>query len=374
MIRDDDAPILLTPGPLTTSRTVREAMLRDWGSRDPAFIEMNRRVRDRLAALVAAGDTHACVPVQGSGTFAVEAVIGTFVPRDGKLLVLVNGEYGRRIVRIAEILGRAHAVLETDEDTPPSGGEVASALEGDPAITHVALVHCETTSGILNPLGEIAAAVARAGRELIVDAMSSFGILPIDARAHRFVAVAASSNKALEGVPGMGFAIARREALAASAGNAPSLSLDLADQHRAMEGNGQWRFTPPTHVMAALDRALDELEEEGGPEARLARYRANCRALVDGMRALGFRTFLSDNLQTPTIVTFHMPGDPNFAFARFYELMGARGFVIYPGKLTRRDSFRIGCMGRIDADDLRRAVAAVKECLVAMKVRSGAPA
>jgi 2-aminoethylphosphonate-pyruvate transaminase len=320
------------------------------------------------------GETHACVPVQGSGTFAVEAVIGTFVPRDGKLLILVNGEYGRRIARIAEVVGRAHVMIETDEDIPPSGAAVAAALADDPAVTHVAIVHCETTSGILNPLGEIAAVVAKAGRELIVDAMSSFGIIPIDARSVRFVALAASSNKALEGVPGMGFAIARREALAAAIGNAPSLSLDLADQHRALESSGQWRFTPPTHVVAALDRALDELAEEGGSEARLARYRVNCRALVDGMRALGFRTFLSDNLQAPTIVTFHMPADANFTFARFYELMRERGFMIYAGKLTRRESLRIGCMGHVDADDIRAAVAAAKDCLKEMKAKSGAPA
>ena len=372
MSADDDEPLLLTPGPLTTSKTVRAAMLRDWGSRDPAFIAMTGRVRARLAALAGAGETHVAVPMQGSGTFAVEATIGTMVPRDGKILVLVNGEYGRRIVRIAEILGRAHTMLETDEDTPPTGAEVARALAADPGLTHVVLVHCETTSGILNPLEEIAEVVARAGRALIVDAMSSFAILPIDARRVRFQALAASSNKGIEGTPGLGFAVIERGALAASAGNAASLSLDLADQQKGFEANGQWRFTPPTHVVAALDRALDELEEEGGLEARFARYRANCDILVSGMRALGFRTFLSDNLQAPTIVTFHMPRDANWDFATFYAAMRARGFVIYPGKLTKKDSFRIGCMGRLSSADMRRAVTAVGDSLKAMGVVSGA--
>ena len=366
MNEGDDEPLLLTPGPLTTSRTVRNAMLRDWGSRDPAFIDMTARVRGRIADLAHAAETHVCVPIQGSGTFAVEATIGTVVPRDGKILVLINGEYGRRIAHIAEIIGRAHVVLETDEDVPPTAEAVAAALAEDPAITHVVLVHCETTSGILNPLEEIAEVVARAKRFLIVDAMSSFAILPIDARRVRFAALAASSNKGIEGTPGLGFAIVANDVIGSCAGNAPSLSLDLADQHRGFEANGQWRFTPPTHVVAALDRALDELAEEGGIEARFARYRANCDILVEGMRAMGFRTFLSDNLQAPTIVTFHMPRDPNWDFGRFYGLMRERGFIIYPGKLTRKDSFRIGCMGRLSAADMRRALDAVRSSLSAM--------
>jgi 2-aminoethylphosphonate-pyruvate transaminase len=257
-------------------------------------------------------------------------------------------------------------VLETDVDTPPTPGAVAAALAADPAIGHVALIHCETTSGILNPLAEIASVVAQAGRKLIVDAMSSFAILPIDVRSVAFEALAASSNKGLEGAPGLGFAILRRDSLAAAAGNANSVSLDLADQQKGFDANGQWRFTPPTHVVAALDRALVELDEEGGVEGRLARYQENCRILTEGMRALGFRTFLSDNLQAPTIVTFHMPSDRFWDFARFYGLMRERGFVIYPGKLTRRDSFRIGCMGRLTAADMRRAVEAVRASLVAL--------
>jgi 2-aminoethylphosphonate-pyruvate transaminase len=358
---DDDEPLLLTPGPLTTSKTVRQAMLRDWGSRDPAFIAMTGRVRARLAALAHAEESHVAVPIQGSGTFAVEATIGSVVPRDGKMLVLINGEYGKRIAHIAEIIRRAHVILETEEDTPPTPEAVAAALAKDPSITHVVLVHCETTSGILNPLEEIAEVVARAKRGLIVDAMSSFAILPIDARRVKFAALAASSNKGLEGTPGLGFAIVERAALVA--GNANSLSLDLADQQRGFEANGQWRFTPPTHVVAALDRALDELDEEGGIEARFGRYRANCDILIEGMRALGFRTFLSDNLQAPTIVTFHMPADAKWNFGRFYALMRERGFIIYPGKLTTKDSFRIGCMGRLSENDMRRAIDAVRSSL-----------
>ncbi|MDQ2103600.1 2-aminoethylphosphonate--pyruvate transaminase [Azospirillum isscasi] len=367
-------PYLLTPGPLTTSRTVKEAMLRDWGSRDGAFIALNARVRARLVEL-AGGDAaaFAAVPVQGSGTFAVEAMIGTLVPRDGKLLVLVNGAYGTRIVRIAQVVGRAVAAIEAAEDQPVSPDALERALAADSAITHVAVVQCETTSGILNPVEAVAEVTARHGRALLIDAMSAFGALPLDARRVPFEAVAASSNKCLEGVPGMGFVIVRRDALERAKGNAHSLSLDLHDQARGFEANAQWRFTPPTHVLAAFDQALAEHAAEGGVEGRGARYAANCRILVEGMRAMGFRTLLPDHLQAPVIVTFRMPADPAFDFPRFYDQLRERGFVIYPGKLTVADSFRIGCIGRLGAPEMQAAVEAVRATLAGMAVASGAP-
>lgn len=366
-------PYLLTPGPLTTSHATKEAMLHDWGSRDHAFIETNRRVRERLLALAGATGTHVCVPLQGSGTFAVEAAIGTFVPAPGKLLALVNGAYGRRIVKIRQIHRRACATLETPEDQPNDPRELDRALAADREITHVAAVYCETTSGILNPIEEIAAVTARHRRALIIDAMSAFGALPCDARKLPFDALVASSNKCLEGVPGMGFVIARREALARCQGNAPALSLDLYDQWVAMEGNGQWRFTPPTHVIFAFHQALAEHEQEGGVAGRGARYRRNCELLVKGMRALGFETLLPDALQAPIIVTFHTPADPRFKFEEFYERLNRRGFVIYPGKLTVADSFRIGCIGRLGEAEMRAALAAIRDTLAEMGVSQCGP-
>jgi 2-aminoethylphosphonate-pyruvate transaminase len=238
-------PLLLTPGPLTTSKTVKTAMLHDWGSRDATFIRMNAEVLERIAALAGAADTHVTVPVQGSGTFAVEAMLTNFVPLGGKVLILVNGSYGKRAVKICEYAKRAHAVLETPEDTPPDVGRVAAVLAADPAISHVFAVQCETTSGILNPVAEIGAAVAKAGRRFLLDAMSAFGALPLDARQTRFDAMAASSNKCLEGVPGIGYVVCRKEALEETKGNATSLSLDLHDQWAAMTATKQWRFTPP---------------------------------------------------------------------------------------------------------------------------------
>ena len=367
-------PILLTPGPLTTSATVKQAMLRDWGSRDSAFIAMNAAIRARLPELAGAAESHVCVPVQGSGTFAVEATIGTLLPRGAKLLVLINGAYGRRMKKIAEVMGRAVEALEWAEDRPVDPAALNRRLAEDASIIHVAVVHCETTSGILNPIEPVAEVVARHGRHLLIDAMSSFGALPLDASAVPFTALMASSNKCLEGAPGMGFALIRRDVLLGSEGNAHSLSLDLYDQLRGFEQNAQWRFTPPTHVVAAFAQALDEHAAEGGVAGRGARYASNHRTLVDGMEAMGFRCLLPRALQAPIIVTFHMPADPAFVFAEFYDRLRERGFAIYPGKLTVADSFRIGCIGRIGTDEIGAALEAIRLTLDEMGVASGAPA
>ena len=367
-------PWLLTPGPLTTSRAVKEAMLHDWGSRDAEFIKLNARVRERLVELAGGQGTHVCVPLQGSGTFIVEAMIGTLVPRSGKLAVLINGSYGTRMVRMCEYLGRDRVVLETPEDTPVDPAALDAALAADAAITHVVVVHCETTSGVLNPVEEIAAVTGRRGRRLLVDAMSAFGALPLDAAATSYDALVASSNKCLEGVPGIGFAIIRRSALEGARGNASSLSLDLYDQWVAMEKTRQWRFTPPTHVLAALDQALAEHAAEGGVAGRGARYANNCRILIEGLRALGFETLLPDALQPPIIVTVRMPADPKFNFESFYDRLSRRGFVIYPGKLTVADSFRIGCIGRLGEHEMRGVLRAIGEILAETGVGSCAPA
>ncbi|NQV84868.1 MAG: 2-aminoethylphosphonate--pyruvate transaminase [Rhodospirillales bacterium] len=367
-------PWLLTPGPLTTSMQTKQAMLHDWGSRDAVFIATNRRMLDRLVAIAGAEETHVCVPVQGSGTFAVEATLGTMIPRDGKALVLINGAYGTRMAKILEYAGRAFVTMETPEDTPPGLDEIDAVLKADTDISHVVAVYCETTSGILNPIAEIARITAEHGRGLIIDAMSAFGALPLNAAEVPFDAMMASSNKCLEGVPGMGFAILRRGALEGCQGNAHALSLDLYEQWTAMEANGQWRFTPPTHVICAFDAALDQFDAEGGQPGRFARYTANCRIIVDGMRALGFKTLLPDNMQAPIIITFKMPIDPAFDFQTFYDALGKRGFLIYPGKLTVAPSFRIGCIGHLGETEMRGALEAIKVTLAEMGVTNGAPA
>jgi 2-aminoethylphosphonate-pyruvate transaminase len=271
-------------------------------------------------------------------------------------------------------LGREAVVLAHGEQEPADPARIDAALAADPAITHVAQVHCETGTGILNPLPQIAKIVANHGRGLVIDAMSSYGAIPIDARTIRFDALIAASGKCLEGVPGMGFVIARRGVLERSGGNTNSLAMDLLYQWQYMQKTGQWRFTPPTHVVAALRAAIDQYHAQGGPPARLARYTENCNVLVSGMRALGFKTFLPDALQAPIIVTFHAPPDPNYDFKEFYARVRDRGFILYPGKLTAVETFRVGCIGAIGPDALRQAVAAIADTLREMKVHRIAPA
>ncbi|MGB0129255.1 MAG: 2-aminoethylphosphonate--pyruvate transaminase [Rhodocyclaceae bacterium] len=370
----DREPILLTPGPLTTSATTKAAMLRDWGSWDGAFNAITGTLCADLVDIAHGRDSHVCVPLQGSGTFAVEAALGTLTTRGARVLVPHNGAYCQRIVRILEYLGREPVVLPFAEDEAVDPEAVAAALTADPTIGHVALVHCETGTGILNPLERIADVVAARGRRLVVDAMSSFAAIDIDLRRSPIDAVVAASGKCLEGVPGMGFVIARRQALERAAGNSHSLAMDLHDQWRYLEQTTQWRFTPPTHVVVALRAAVDQFLAEGGQPARLARYRANCDALVTGMRALGLRTFLADGVQAPIIVTFHAPRDPAYRFSDFYQRVRQRGFILYPGKLTAVDTFRMGCIGAIGLAEIRDAVSVVAETLETMGVRDRMPA
>jgi 2-aminoethylphosphonate-pyruvate transaminase len=367
-------PILLTPGPLTTSLATKTAMLRDWGSWDESFNAVTARVRARLTAVVNGEGTHVCVPLQGSGTFSVEATVNTLVPRNGHLLVLINGAYGKRLARLTEMMGRRLSVFETAEDVPTTAADVDRKLDADPSITHVGLIHCETSTGILNPLPEIAEAVAQRRRRLIVDAMSSFGAIAIDARAVPFDALIAASGKCIEGPPGMGFVFARKSVLEQCAGNSTSLSLDLYDQWTYMEKTTQWRYTPPTHVVVALDAALEQYLAAGGQPARLARYTANCETLIAGMKEMGFRPFLDPQTQAPIIVTFHAPADPRYAFKAFYDKVRDKGFILYPGKLTQLETFRVGCIGAIGPDDMRHAVNAVRDALVELGIRQVAPA
>ena len=364
----DRDPLLLTPGPLTTSLRTKQAMLHDWGSWDAAFNRITGEVCQQLVAIAHGEASHVCVPLQGSGTFSVEAALGTLVPKGGKVLVPNNGAYCARILKIFGVLGRQAVELPFAEDCPADPAAIEAALAADPAITHVAQVHCETGTGILNPLAEIAAAVARQGRELIVDAMSSFAALDIDLRSTPITALVAASGKCLEGVPGMGFVIVRRSALEAAAGNCHSLAMDLHDQWQYMQKTTQWRFTPPTHVVVALHEALAQYAEEGGLAARGGRYAANCRALVDGMRSLGLEPFLDPAVQAPIIVTFHAPASPAYDFKTFYAKVRDKGFILYPGKLTQVETFRVGCIGALDTHDVAKVVHAVGATLREMGV------
>ena len=360
--------LLLTPGPLTTSRAVKAVMVHDWGSRDAGFLAINREVLERLPEVVHGQGRYVTVPMQGSGTFAVEAMLTTFVPPTGKVLVLINGAYGQRARRILEIARRSVVVQETPEDTPPDLAKIDAMLKSDASITHVFMIHCETTSGILNPINEVAALTAQHGRRFLLDSMSAFGALPLDVRTLQVDAIAASSNKCIEGVPGLGFVIAREAALAETKGNATTLTLDLHDQWQNFVKTGQYRFTPPIHVIVSFHQALMEFFAEGGQPGRGGRYVRNGEVLAVGMQALGFKLLLPANVQAPIIYTFHMPSHPEFKFQAFYDALKDRGYVIYPGKLTVADSFRIGCIGRINEDHMRGFLSVVADVLRDMGV------
>ena len=367
-------PYLLTPGPLTTSAAVKRAMLKDWGSWDEDFRALTREMRASLLALTGDRDDQLdCVPMQGSGSFSVEAMLGSFVPLEGKVLVLSNGAYGQRIAQTLGYLKRKYTVIDKGDYMPPRGGEVTEALLNDPSITHVVVVHCETSSGILNPIKEISDAVYAQGRKLLIDSMSAFGAVPLDVNEVRYEAMVSSANKCIEGVPGFGFIIARKQELEAAKGRSHSLSLDVHAQWSHMNKTGQWRFTPPTHVVVAFVEALRAHQAEGGVAGRGARYTRNRDVVVEGMRDLGFETLLKDRWLSPIIVTFFCPEDPKFSFDTFYNLMKAKGFIIYPGKLTVVASFRIGCIGQMDEPVMLKVVQAAKETLFEMGVKDATP-
>jgi 2-aminoethylphosphonate-pyruvate transaminase len=360
---------LFTPGPLTTSRTVKQAMLRDLGSRDAAFIELVRDVRSRLVALGGVTEEdYTAVLMQGSGTFGIEAVISSTIPPEGKLLVLVNGHYGERMLKIARVLRIPVLALNYPEDQIPDPADVEKVLREDAAVTHVAVVHCETTTGIINPIQTIGEIVRRHKRLYFVDAMSSFGAYPIQLAESGIDYLVSSANKDIEGVPGFSFVLARKESLAATQSYARSLSLDLYAQWQGLERDGQFRFTPPTHAILAFHQALLELEAEGGVEARAARYRRNYETTASGMQALGFKTYLRAERQGYVITSFYYPLHPNFSFSIFYEYLSAKGYVIYPGKLSHADCFRIGHIGRLESSDVNGLLLAVRQTLAEMGI------
>ena len=358
---------LLTPGPLTTSLSTKEAMLHDWGSRDKIFIDLNHSIRESLVKLIDGEDDYQCVPMQGSGTFAVESMISSLTPKNSKILILINGAYGHRMKKMCNYLNRNFIDYEVAEDKTHDLNEIEKIIDSNTDLTHVFAVYCETTSGILNPIQKIADLVERKNLSLFIDAMSAFGALPLNCKKLKFDAVAASSNKCLEGVPGVGFVLVKNDIIKIAKGNCHSLSLDLYDQWQAMEKNKQWRFTPPTHVLAAFSQALKEHEKEGGVEGRYKRYSNNCKIICNGMKEIGFKQLLINELQAPIIITFIQP--INFNFEKFYNALSQKNFLIYPGKLTVADTFRIGCIGNLNEKDMYDTINAIKEVLNELQIK-----
>jgi 2-aminoethylphosphonate-pyruvate transaminase len=362
--------LLFTPGPLNTSAAVKEAMLRDVGSRDKDFIELVRGIRRRLLTLggVSQEKGYEAVLVQGSGTFGIESVLSSVVPKDGKILILANGAYGERMVKMVARYGMDHEVLRWAENRPVEVAKVREKIVGDTRISHVAVVHCETTTGILNPVAELGAAVRDAGRTFIVDAMSSFGAIPLDLQKAKIDYLISSANKCIQGVPGFSFVLARRESLEKCKGVARTLSLDLWEQWKGLENDGQFRFTPPTHALLAFGAAIDELEREGGVSGRERRYSANQKLLVTRMKELGFVPYLEPALQSPIITAYYYPPHANFKFEEFYTKLSDLGMVIYPGKLTAVECFRLGNIGDLFEGDIRALLQAIEKVLAEMKV------
>ena len=361
---------LFTPGPLTTSQTVKQAMLRDLGSRDTEFIRLVREIRDELLAIagVSQAKGYECVLMQGSGTFGIEAVMTCAIPKNGKWLIAINGAYGKRMKKIAEIHSIETVTLDVTENTPLSAEAIDEALARDPSISAVAVVHCETTTGIMNPIQEIGKVVKKHGKTYFVDSMSAFGAVQFDYEACEIDYLVSSANKCIEGVPGFSFCIASRTALEKTADWSRTLSLDLFAQWVGLEKNGQFRFTPPTHTMLAFRQAIAELHMEGGVAGRESRYQTNCAALLSGMRKLGFREYLAEEFQGHIISSFLYPNDESFCFETFYEKLNDRGLVIYPGKVSNANCFRVGNIGRIFEADVQMLVATIEVVLKEMNV------
>ena len=361
--------ILFTPGPLTTSQTVKQAMLRDLGSRDGKFIGIIKEIREKLVEL-GQGDPkqYTALLLQGSGTYGLEAIVSSTLPLDGKLLVIINGAYGKRLAKIASVLKIETITLEYPENTTPNLREIETILEADKEIACVSVVHCETTTGIMNPIKEIGELVAKSGAKYFVDAMSSFGAVPIALAECHIDYLVSSANKCIEGVPGFSFVLCELSSLKETAGYARSVSFDLLDQYQGFEKNGQFRFTPPTHALVAFRQALAELELEGGVQARAKRYRRNYEVLIKGMRQMGFKEYLKPEDQGHIITSFLYPDDPKFSFEGFYEGLNQKDFVIYPGKVSDADCFRIGNIGRVFEPDVRALLAAIRETIVEMEI------
>ncbi len=359
--------ILFTPGPLTTSQTVKQAMMRDLGSRDSEFIAIIQEIRHKLVELgQASPGQYTTVLLQGSGTFGLEAVVSSTVPPDGKLLIIINGAYGKRLAKIASVLKIETITLEYPENATPNLTEIEETLNNDKEITNVSIVHCETTTGITNPIMEIGKIVAKSDAKYFVDAMSSFGAVPVNLPDCNIDYLVSSANKCIEGVPGFSFILCKLSSLKETAGYARSLSFNLLQQYLGFEKNGQFRFTPPTHTLSAFRKALDELDAEGGVNGRAERYRKNYETLVEGMRKMGFKEYLMPEHQGYIITSFLYPDDPNFSFEVFYESLNQKDCVIYPGKVTDANCFRIGNIGRIFEADIEALLVAIKQAISEM--------
>ena len=360
--------LLFTPGPLTTSTKTKKSMLYDWGSWDDDFNNITKDIRNRLVKIIKGNKNYTCIPLQGSGSFGVEAMIINFVKKNEKILILINGAYGDRIKKICDYHNiKNHPFIWSEEESLDIK-KLKSVLIKNKAIKHLAFVHCETSTGIVNPLSEVSNLCKTLRINLYIDAMSSFGALEIDVNKISFKAIVASSNKCLEGVPGMCYVISRINDLKKCKNNSDNLCMDLYDQWQYMEKTGRWRYTPPTHVVVAFQEALKQFEKEGSTKGRFKRYNNNLNKLLSGMKKIGFDSLLHKKIQSPIIVTFLSPKDKKFKFENFYKYLKKNGFIIYPGKMAQRESFRIGCIGYIGEKEINKLVNQIEKFIKIKKI------
>lgn len=358
---------LFTPGPLTTSLETKQVMLEDYGSRDSYFIKLISELRNELIQLANVDKKdYSVVLMQGAGTFGLESLVSSVFDKDDYLLILINGAYGQRFKRMAEIHEVRHLAIEFPENVPINADKVAH-LFNEHNFTHCSIVHCETTTGIINDIESVGKLCKEKNSYFLVDAMSSFGAVPIDFKKSEISALVSSSNKCIEGVPGFSFTIISSNLLAYSKGKSKTLSLDLFDQWNGLETNGQFRFTPPVHAIVAFHKALQLLKDEGGVKARSQRYKENNQILIEGMSKLGFDLYLNPEYQGYIISSFVYPKANWFDFNLFYNKLNDRGFVIYPGKLSDAYCFRVGNIGQIFQDDIRDLLKVVEIVVLEMK-------
>ena len=356
---------LLTPGPLTTTDSVKQEMLFDHCTWDDDYKEITQRIRKGLLKLGHVEEPeYTAVLMQGSGSFGVESVLTSILKQEDKVLIAANGAYGLRMADICQHAGVNYVIYKEANNKQPQAEVIQDMLKKDPMITHIAMVHSETTSGILNNIEVVGNVAKSEGKTFIVDAMSSFGGVDIPMKEWNIDFLISSANKCIQGVPGFSFIIANREKLVESEGTARSLALDLYDQWKGMEeGNGKWRFTSPTHVVLAFAKAMEELEEEGGIPVRHARYAENQKLLAERLGALGFKPYLDPSVQGPIITTFFYPEGARFTFQQMYEYIKERGYVLYPGKVMEADTFRVGNIGEIYLDDIEKLAVIMAEFL-----------
>ncbi len=363
------SPLLFTPGPLTTSLDTKKSMLVDMGSWDDDFNKVTSIIRSKVIKVVNGNKSYTCVPLQGSGSFGIEAMIINFISKKDKILILINGSYGERIKKICDYHKIKNIPFVWKENEELDIKKLQKKLQSDKSIKNLAFVHCETSTGIINPINEVNNLCKKLNVNLFIDAMSTFGALTIDSNKIKFKALVASSNKCIEGVPGISFCISRTNDLIKSKGNSDNLCMDLYDQWKYMKETGRWRYTPPTHVVIAFLQALKEFEKEGGLKKRYQKYKKNRDVLIKEMNNIGFKCLLEDRLQSPIIVTFISPKDKKFIFSKFYKFLKLNNFIIYPGKMTNIETFRIGCIGQIKPNDIKNLVKSINIFMKKNKIK-----